>query len=183
MGLWGLVEQRFETSDDALPERADVIIVLGAALSKDGRGLSPQSCANLERALALVAEWRSNTLLFVGGNGVGALTEADAMARCVADRWVYVERRSHNTRTNALYALPIMRSQGWRHAIVVAQQWHARRVRATFRKQWRGSGVQFAVVKARSPYGGASQMRFAHFVSFLLWDTFAFAVYKIFRWC
>lgn len=86
---------------------------------------------------------------------------------------------------NADECLKIMQENGWKSAIIVAQQWHARRVRATFKKRWAKSGIRFYIIKAHSNYFKEmnSQKRFESFWKFALWDTLAFVVSKIKGYC
>jgi len=67
--------------------------------------------------------------------------------------------------------------------IIVAQQRHARRVLATFKKRWQGIGIDIYNVKAWSDYGGGSQSRLDHFFTFAARDILAFIVSKLKGYC
>ena len=183
-GFWERVEQRFEAPDDPLPILADVAIALGYGLAPDGKTPSPQSAANARKAADLFLEGKARGVLLVGGGtrGRGA-TEAEAMANSISGKVprpkILLETESKNTVGNADNSLRILVEHGWRTAIVVCQQWHARRVRAVFRKRWNGGGIEFVVAKARSPYGGPSQAAAMSFPSVVLWDTLGFVIAKL----
>lgn len=99
------------------------------------------------------------------------------------------ETDSRRTYLNADFTLQKIKNLRWligdcKSVIVVAQQWHARRVRATFRKRWRGSGIKISVVKAYSPYtDDNSQWRWRKFWRFAMWDTIAFVISKLKGYC
>lgn len=176
--------------ETAFPSSVDVIIAIGTDVAKDGKGPSPQS-----KMIALVADriFRSgnaDNILFCGGYEHKGLREYYAMymsryGNRETPQGVWFEGESNRTYLNADNTLEIMKNKGWDSAIVVCQQWHARRVRATFKKRWHGSGKKFYVLKAFSPYvkGANSQKRFDNFWRFLFWDTLAFVVSKIKGYC
>lgn len=181
-GFWSLVERSFETEDDDLPEKADVIIGVGADVSRAGQSASPCSRAVAEKVVELYRQGKASAVLLIGGNAAGGVTggviEAGAMALVVGDRIprsdLLLETKSRNTIENAKLALRVLQAKRWTSTIAVAQQWHARRVRAIFRKTWGEAGIRVFVIKARSGYGGGSQLRLAHFLAFLVWDTIGF---------
>ena len=187
MLFWKWFEERYVVNDDPFfPDGrpADGVLVIGTGVSPDGQHPSAQSFANLERALGFFTAHEVQNVLLVGGakaNLAKSLTEARAMedvaARLVARTALYVENHSDRTWLNAELTLPIVKRLGWTRVIIVAQQWHARRVRATFRKRWQGSGIEIRVVRAWSPYfdGSNCQHRFDRFCYFAFWDTVAFA--------
>jgi uncharacterized SAM-binding protein YcdF (DUF218 family) len=185
-GFWSWVERSFEIEDDDLPPKADVIIAVGADVSKDGNSASPYSRAIADKAVELHRQGKASAVLLVGGNSAGGVTEAGGMALVVTDRVpgsnLLLEMESRNTIENAKLALPILQANGWTSAIVVAQQWHARRVRAIFRKTWGQAGIRIFVIKAHSDYGGGSQLRLAHFLAFFVWDTVGFLYAKLCRY-
>lgn len=181
-----------------MPESADVIICIGTDVSRNGRHISPQSKAITDVAYNMFSRLRAPNVLFCGGYGTQyGSTESSLMSLYFMSRWITEGRNSglligrlrhedesKRTYQNARFALQKLRKNEWRSAIIVAQQWHVRRVRATFAKQWRGSGIRFAVVKARSPYSGDnSTNRFKSFWRFFLWDTASFILSKVKGWC
>jgi uncharacterized SAM-binding protein YcdF (DUF218 family) len=144
-------------------------------VSKDCKSASPCSRAIAEKAIELYRQGKANAVLLVGGNSAGGVAEAGGMALVVANRvprsTFLLATKSRNTIENAKLVLSILRANGWASAIVVAQQWHARRVRAVFRKTWGEAGIRVFVVEAHSDYGGGSQLRLVHFLAFFVWDT------------
>lgn len=178
------LEELFSIKDDSLSQSPDVVIGLGIALSSDGKEASPQSKAVALKAFELSQRFNA-ALLFTGGYSVHNLTEARAMEKVLLQDYqeVFLEEESYRTYMNADFTLPILKGYQWKSAIIVAQQWYARRAKATFKKRWAGTGIKISVIKAHSPYGGASQKRLNNFLSFFIWDTLAFIISKIKGYC
>jgi uncharacterized SAM-binding protein YcdF (DUF218 family) len=181
------LERVLSVRDDPLPKVADAVIGIGIDVSKDGKSASPYSQAVAWKALNLFRYGIVWNVLFTGGYAAGELNEAQAMGQLVAN-WIpveklFLEQKSFRTFLNADYTLPIVQEEGWERVIIVAQQWHARRVKATFKKRWAGTGIKIYIVKAWSDYGGGSQSRLNHFFTFALWDTLAFVISKIKGYC
>lgn len=168
--------------DENIAEQVDVIIGVGIDVSKDGQYISPASAQVALLCKKLLLKQRGQNILFCGGYRYnGGPSEAETMynfsSSCSAPRGnMFLETESIRTWQNADYTLAIMRQHHWHTAVIVAQQWQARRVRATFRRRWQGSGRRFVVTKAWSPYSGSSQKRLNSFWRFLLWDTAAWLV-------
>lgn len=187
--FWKWLERKLEIKDDPLPDKADVIIAVGIDVNADGKSAGPYSAAVAQKALELYNNQKVNNLLFTGGyNFNNGLTEAQLMHGLVvrqiqdASR-VFLETQANRTYLNADLTLPFLQDHVWKSAIIAAQQWHARRVRATFKKRWAGTGIKIYVIKAHSDYGGGSQSRLDHFISFFLWDTLAFIISKFKGYC
>lgn len=120
------------TVDDAGP--ADVIIVLGAALSRDGtpyKALTRRS----EHAAGVWKAGHAPWVICTGGVGPNLTrSEADGcrellMRSGVPREAIVLEERSRNTDENARYAKAIMDARGWRTAIVVSDSYHVFRAR------------------------------------------------------
>lgn len=191
------IERFLETRDDPVPPPGgvDVIIAIGTDVSADGWSASPQSKEIASRASRFYLNRVSNHLIFAGGYHYEALTEAAVMYTVVknyvpdpasnytTDGHTFLETKNTRTWMNADNTLKIMKTHNWTSAVIVAQQWHARRVRATFRKRW-GKGYNIYVIKARSAYtGDNSQKRLKSFWRFAFWDTLAFAVSYLKGYC
>ena len=99
-------------------------------------------------------------------------------------RVVVLEEGSHSTRLNAEELKRIMDERGWKTAVVVAQQLHVKRVRATFRRLMPASeGYKIYVVAAWSLYGGSSKWIFCNFWTFCLWDrVIAWTIFRLKGW-
>lgn len=189
------LEKLIAFPDDYLSSlQADVIIGIGTDVSSDGRSCSPQSAAIADRVLELFQSGHARNVLLIGGNYAknGSLVEAKAMANRIGHQLpkgvVHLECLSRNTRQNAEFSLEIMRKNGWRHAIIVAQPVHALRVSRTFRKLWVNycdclTYVHCRVVTAPSEYGGGSQWRWRSFLLFFIWDRIiAMPLFKLRGW-
>lgn len=120
------------TMDDAGP--SDVIIVLGAALSRDG---TPYKA--LTRRSAHAADvWKAGhapVIICTGGVGPHVTrSEADGcrevlMRHGVPRDAIVLEERSRTTDENARFAKAIMDARGWRTAVVVSDSYHVFRAR------------------------------------------------------
>lgn len=58
------------------------------------------------------------------------------------DDQIFIERRPHSTRTDALFAREVMEQEGMRSAVVVSEPFHMRRVALTWRKAFDSSGIR-----------------------------------------
>jgi hypothetical protein len=195
MSFWQWLEKRLVTADDPLPRGSAVIIGVGIDVSAVGNSASPYSKAVANKCGELFRAGYGHRIIFTGGYFkpyVTGVTEARGMERhLTADiprNIVALELRAQRTgmvsgaHLNADNVLPMLKPNE-KTVIVVAQQWHARRVRAAFNKRWAGSGIDIRVVKAWSDYGGGSQKRLDHFWSFFLWDSLAFVISKLKGYC
>ncbi|MDP2683899.1 MAG: YdcF family protein [bacterium] len=183
------LERCLVIADDELPDVADVVIGIGIDVSKDGEQASPYSKAVASKCLQLFNADKVQNILFTGGYSIHLWPVTEARAMCDEIAWqvpwenIYLEQDSYRTYLNADYTFPIVQEAKWKKVIIIAQQWHARRVLATFKKRWKDQGIKIYIVKAWSDYGGGSQKRLNYFFTFLLWDTLSFFVSKIKGWC
>lgn len=183
------LEKLLAVKDDPLPIIADVVIGVGVDVTKRGDKVSPQSRAIAKKCLVLFNAGRAENILLTGGYTIYPWPVTEARAMCDVIAWqvpwenIWLEEESCRTYGNADCSLPIVLEQGWKKVIIVAHQWHARRVRATFKKRWAGQGIEIHVIKAWSEYGGGSQSRLNHFFTFALWDTLAFVYSKLKGYC
>jgi uncharacterized SAM-binding protein YcdF (DUF218 family) len=110
--------------------RAEVLVVLGAALRADG-GLGPALAERVEAGVAAWKAGRAPRLLMTGA------VEAEAMKRCAVELGVpsgviLVEIRALTTRENALFSAEIL---GLGTAVlVVTQRYHRARSVGAFRR-------------------------------------------------
>jgi uncharacterized SAM-binding protein YcdF (DUF218 family) len=110
-------------------QQADVIVVLGAGLRRDGRP-GPAIIRRGEHAAALYAEGYAPRLICSGGYAMARnRSEAEAcrevlMAHGVPEDAILLEERSRSTEENALYTREIMDANGWGTALVVSDGYH-----------------------------------------------------------
>lgn len=186
--FWDWLERKLEIQDDPLPKLVDCIIGIGCDVANTLDGCSPQCTAIVESIASLYVTGHATRVLLVGGYRdpafPGSACEAERMGKAltmsISDATVTLETTSVTTLMNAERSLPILERHNVHSVIIVAQQWHARRVRTIFTKCFTPAGIRVYVVKARSPYGpGGTQKRFEHFVKFAFWDTLGFLHGKI----
>ncbi|GAX89217.1 hypothetical protein EFBL_0835 [Effusibacillus lacus] len=112
------------------PEKADVIIVLGAQVW--GYEPSPSLRERCDWAYELYSQGYAPKLILSGAHGAGHISEAEAMRRYLERKGVpadamYLEERSHSTRTNLEYSKEIMEREGMKTAILVTNRFHQKR--------------------------------------------------------
>jgi len=167
----------------------DVVIGLGCDLSKDELHASQQSEAVARKCLQHFNEGIARNILFAGGyaRGVYPLTEARVMCDIIAWQvpWenIFLEQESQRTYSNADNCIPIIEEEGWSKILVVAQKWHLRRARATFKKRWHGKKLQVDFMGVESGFGGGTQKRWNNVFYFVVWDTLAFIYSKLQGYC
>ena len=188
MGFTEWFERIFSAKEDPLPRFADVVVAVGFALSRDGTKCSTATLGIARRALS---EWDKllDAMLVLQGRGYKRdmpTTEARAMREAIGfySPRIILEEISYNTRMNAVEFARLAKEQGWRAAVVVAQQWHARRVRLAYRKALREAEVdcRIKVVKAWAPYGGINKWFLNWAPWFWLWDTLSLGYFKLKGW-
>lgn len=121
-------------------EDADVIIVLGAGLRRDGRP-GPALTRRSEKAAQLYHDGIASHVICTGGRPQGIpRSEADACgeilrAAGVPAEAILLEEDSRSTEENALYAHELMQAQGWQQAVLVSDGFHLLRANWLFQRQ------------------------------------------------
>jgi uncharacterized SAM-binding protein YcdF (DUF218 family) len=112
---------------------ADVLIVLGAALTPNMKRLGP---ALEERMMAGATAFSRGlaTRMIVTGKFEAALMRERAVELGVPRDAVLLEHTALTTRENALFSAKLMRDHGLRTALLVTQPYHRRRAVAAFRR-------------------------------------------------
>lgn len=113
------------------PARADVAIVLGAAVR--GTEPSPVFAARIDHAVSLYRRGRVGRIVFTGGTGAGdSLAESQAARRYavragVPDRRILVETRSRITYDNLREARALLAAGPAQRVLIVSDPLHMRR--------------------------------------------------------
>ncbi len=143
---------------DDLPAVADVAVVLGSKVERNGRP-SPSLQARLEKGVKLYRSGVVNKVIVSGGLGKEGFEEADVMRaflleQGVPDQDILVDRGGYNTCQTALSTARVMQQNGWQSAIVVSQYYHLLRSRLAFRQAGVPSiySAYAWVLDARDPY-------------------------------
>lgn len=134
-----LVIHRTGTID--LGERSDVIVVLGASLSRNGQP-NPALSRRAEHAAALWRAGRAGSVLCTGGIGPQlrmARSEADACREIVVRRGVpptavILEDTSRSTEEQVRNIRTRMVQHGWQRATLVSDSYHVFRARYIIRR-------------------------------------------------
>lgn len=119
------------------PDTFDVIIVLGAAQMPDGTP-GPVIKRRVAEAARLWHEKRAPRVLLSGGCTVSETPEAQVMAEVargagVSDDAILLEKRSTRTLENAVFSIEMMRTRGWKRALIVTDDFHMARATYCFR--------------------------------------------------
>jgi|GEM_PF-1580456 len=156
----------FSTHDDLIGTKRtfDVAIAIGTGTDVDGLHANGRSLANALGAHELFRKGRVRNVMLVGGNPPDrGNVEALAMLRSlmqfgqeIPSDNLAMDIRSRSTVENAVNALEIMEARKWRSAIILAEAMHAGRVRATFRKQWKGLDRECLVIRTFGAYGAST---------------------------
>jgi uncharacterized SAM-binding protein YcdF (DUF218 family) len=112
--------------------KADVLVVLGAAMTPDGR-LGP---ALDERVRVGVDAWHRGVApkILMTGKYEATAMRARALELGVAESAILLEHTALSTRENALFSSELMRVHGLARALIVTQPFHRLRAIAAFRK-------------------------------------------------
>ena len=116
---------------------ADVIVVLGAALTPDGEP-TPALRRRVAHGVRLFHESAAGVLLLSGGptrhpRPEAAVMRALALDGGVPEGCIVVEDASVRTLHNATNTARILRERGWRRALLVTDSFHMPRALMTFR--------------------------------------------------
>ncbi|MGK5079198.1 YdcF family protein [Janthinobacterium sp. HLX7-2] len=112
---------------------ADVIVVPGNTIAIDGTP-SPRLQARLDAALAQFQAHRAPRILVSGATGKEGFDEAASMARYLQSRGVPAsaiieDNQGWTTDATACNAAALMRTHGWKTAMVATQYFHVPRFR------------------------------------------------------
>ena len=149
LGFWLRALSDFLVVPEHLPARADAIVVLGGGGTHGARELE---AAELYKAgLA--------PLVVTTGGPVAGEREATYAEwsiqrlerRGVPRAAVLATFFGESTRTDALGARRLAEERGWRHIVVVTDDWHSRRARLVFDQVFDGSAVAYHFSPAHGP--------------------------------
>lgn len=127
------------------PGRADVLIVLGLKLTKDGKA-SFILHNRVAMAKYLLDEGYAERAVFTGGNPQSGVTEAKKMVSIAVDLGVdrekiTLEERARTTTENAKYSADLMVESGWKSAMIVSDAAHLGYALPVFRDVFEEKGL------------------------------------------
>jgi uncharacterized SAM-binding protein YcdF (DUF218 family) len=132
--------------------KADAIVVLGAAIGRDGMA-SDALARRIRHGIALFEAGAAPRLILCGGDSSRAGVSEAAVMRDVAlaagvpTTAILLDERSASTFDNAKETAQLMRAHALATVILVSEGYHLRRARALFRLH----GVNVAAVSAAPP--------------------------------
>jgi uncharacterized SAM-binding protein YcdF (DUF218 family) len=141
----------------ALPERAPLVVVLGAGMAADGT-LGIHTVTRFEAALRLIEAGLANRIHFAGGDTHRGITEGELMARLARERFpdlhITHEDRSRSTLQNAWFTVDAI-GRLPAATILVTDASHLFRAWAAF--TWAGSPalVPYPAKPFTEPFGPA----------------------------
>lgn len=158
----------FRYGDIVTAQPADVIIILGSGLRRDGRAGDALWRRSVWGA-RLYQQGYADAIICTGGIGYGQTrSESDACRAILMDEGVpaeaiFIEEKSHSTEENALYAQQIMTQHHFQTAILVTDSFHMLRASWIFDLQ----GVNYT--RAPVPRGWVARRFFVqHFARELI---------------
>ncbi len=111
-------------------DSADVIVVLGAGLRRDGQP-GPALIRRATHAAILYAQGYAPRIICSGGFPLRTIPHSEAEAcrdvlveRGVPSAAIVLEEQSRSTEENAVYTKAIMEANGWQTAVVVSDPYH-----------------------------------------------------------
>jgi uncharacterized SAM-binding protein YcdF (DUF218 family) len=164
------------TDDASAVDRADAIVVLGAA-EYDGQP-SPVFAGRLEHAQLLYEQHRAPIVIVLGGGQPGDITtEAEAgrdylVQRGLPPDGVVAEPVGHTTLESLRAAAAYMREHGLRSAFLVSDPWHNLRVR----RMASDLGIEGFVSATWHSAARSEETRFEGYFR----ETFAYLYYRVF---
>jgi vancomycin permeability regulator SanA len=128
-------------TDDGLHDNivsSDLAIVPGNTVEADGRP-SKRLQGRLDRALVMYEQRYCKAILVSGAIGAEGFDEADVMRRYLVGRGVpghviFTDSQGTNTYETARYAAGLIRSHGFKSAMLVSQFFHISRFRLAMKK-------------------------------------------------
>jgi uncharacterized SAM-binding protein YcdF (DUF218 family) len=187
-----LLEKLLMVPNDRLPKKVDVIVGIGAGLSRaytklwSSIDLSLQSEKVLHSVINLFEKHKAKRVFFSGGYSYRGRYEAEIMFRKFLDSFgeddiFYhgMETKSRNSLGNAIETLKWMLENDCKSAIIVDFTGHLKQMRRIFLKQSERTQMRLYFVNARAIYGGNSQTRLNNFYSFFIWEMLTNIYYKM----
>jgi uncharacterized SAM-binding protein YcdF (DUF218 family) len=173
----GIVVWRAAHHDDAAEiERADAIVVLGAA-QYDGDP-SPVFAGRLDHAALLFEQGRADRVMVLGGGLAGdRFTEAEAGGRYLVDKGIAEESilpvpEGHTTLESLRAAARVMRAAGIHSVFLVSDPWHNARVE----RMARDLGIEGHASATWHSAATSPDTRLEGYVR----ETFAYVYYRLF---
>lgn len=159
------------------PEKADVIIVLGARVMPDGE-LSTTLEFRIQTAYEVYAQGFAENLIVCGAQGSDEpMTEALAMkeyltSNGVPEANVFMEDQSLNTMQNLTNAKAIMEANGFKKAMIVTSNYHVERAV----RLCRDAGIDATGVNAPGPLYWHNRMKAR------MRESLSWIYYLVFGW-
>lgn len=119
-------------------QEADVAIVLGNRVDENGvPSLRLQS--RLDRAVELHRQQKIRAIIVSGGRGVEGYEEAEVMRDVLFEVGIpitdiFIDKQGYDTFQTARNSKIIMKSEGFRRAVIVTQYYHIARTRLAFKR-------------------------------------------------
>lgn len=146
--------------ENSQPKKSDCIIVLGCSVY--GTTPSPFLVWRLNKGLNLYNRGYGNYIIVSGGRGVGeSISEAQAMKNYLISKGVnssriIMEDKSASTTANLINSSRIMKSNGFKTAVIVSNKFHLKRASLIAESQYIDatySGVFVSDYKSREVTG------------------------------
>lgn len=122
------------------PVQSDVLILLSGDVGR------------LEKSTSLINEGYADRIIVTrtNGRGFGEISLESVIQSGIASSMIIPEYKATSTYTNAIFSKEAMIENGFKSALVVSSNYHMRRVKYTFDKVYKGSGIKLTYVAAPS---------------------------------
>ena len=187
-----LLERFLLIPSDKLPKNVDVIVGIGAGLSRSycaswkSITLSLQSEKVLLSVINLFEKHKAKRIFFSGGYSYEGCYEATVMYEKFLNFFgresIFcpdIETKNRDSVGNAVETLKWMKENNCRAAIIVDFAGHLKQMKQIFLKQSKEMGIRLYFINAYTVYGGNSQTRLNNFYSFFVWEILTSAYYKL----
>jgi uncharacterized SAM-binding protein YcdF (DUF218 family) len=122
------------------PVKSDVLILLSGDVGR------------LEKSTSLINEGYADRMIVTrtNGRGFGEISLESVIQAGIKPSMIIPDYKATSTYTNAIFSKELMIENGLKSALVVSSNYHMRRVKYTFDKIYKGTGIKLTYVAAPS---------------------------------
>jgi uncharacterized SAM-binding protein YcdF (DUF218 family) len=183
---WWIITN-FHCKPDPMPSKADAIACVGIGTDNQDKGPNSRLLAIILEATKLFNENVFRYAILLGGNRSenGGLCESvimdDKLQLAIPDQQRIISVTDKNTYQNAETTLRIMKEYQLKSVIVLAEAWHARRVKLIFKRVFRKSGMTVFIKPILAKYEPDSSGKYITPLSFVLYESFLATPYSLLK--
>jgi vancomycin permeability regulator SanA len=153
--------------------QADAIVVFGALVYRDGTP-SQALADRVNTAIALYKDGRAPVLIFSGGPGAGAISEAQAMRTLALSKGVpaaaiVLDEAGLHTDATVRNTAALFAARGYQRVLAVSHFYHLPRIKMRYERELAGARVEVVTVPAAESQPLVSMPRFVAREVVALW--------------